>query len=754
MFKFLQANQFIAHSSSDERPSQSLTEHLANVAQQAAKFAEDFGEADCARLIGLWHDLGKATPEFQDKLRKNPHRRVNHKGMGAWWAFERGIYDVAFAIAGHHSGMPDKTTLQSMCESKVEGAWAGMAYFQTLRERLLSHAYPELEPKTRPDYRALTPTDFDLRVRMLFSCLVDADRLDTEQYCQGPAARSEAKFPLISELIDRFFDEQERFSKKSLLAENGDSDLFRLRRRVFEEARQAGEKPQGIFSLTVPTGGAKTRAALGFAFEQARTHGMKRVIVVLPYTSILDQMAEVYADIFGEDAFLLHYTGWQSRDGKNEVEESPLEKKMQLAAENWDAPLILTTTVQLFDSIFSNKPGDCRKLHNLANSIIVLDEVQTLPLKYLEPICSVLSGLQKNYGATILLSTATQPALDRVKGFPKPQEIIAEPEKDFQILKRVKYETHIDEQWPWEKVSETLLESGGSGMVIVNTKQHALDLFDIVQKTNPDALHLSTYMCGAHRRDVIEQVRLRLKEKDKRCLLISTQLVEAGVDIDFPLVMRAVGPLDRVVQAAGRCNREGKLGVEGGRMIVFKPEDNKMPRGVYETAKGHFELFIASGRFHPDDPATFPAYFAGLFQDVDLDCVWIEEGGRRVKIRINEERKRFNFRTVGDNFHLIEDGGTRAVFVGYDGGANKWEGSPAQKLLMQLSDAVRDQRRIVYRRLQPYMVQVFNKRVSSLLSQGIITEDSKTEELMWEKGEYSAEVGIAAGRLEIENHFA
>ena len=667
---------------------------------------------------------------------------MDHKGFGAMWAFEKVMPDVAFVIAGHHSGIPDRVTLQSRCESQTEDSWAGMAQYQTLRERLRSQSCPDLDPVAKPDYAALTktPTDFDLRIRMLFSCLVDADYLDTEAYCRGDDARNPVTFPCtISELTDRFFADQDRFMRERAATFEGDRRLLDLRCRVFDEASTAGALPRGVYSMTVPTGGAKTRAALGFALEHVRTHGMSRVIVALPYTSILDQLAEEYTSIFGKDSFLLHYTGWQSRGHADDLEESDLEKKTRLAAENWDAPLILTTTVQLFDSVFSNQPSDCRKLHNIADSVIVLDEVQTLPLKYLEPICDVLGCLVMNCGVTVLLSTATQPALDRVSSFAKrvgkPKEIISNPEANYQILRRVEYEVCIDKLWSWEQVAETLLESGGSGMVVVNTKKHALDLFDLVRDREPRALHLSTFMCGAHRRDVIDEIRRRLKDKE-RCLLVATQLVEAGVDIDFPLVMRAVGPLDRIVQAAGRCNREGKL--HRGKVIVFKPEDNKMPRGSYETGANTFEVMYRGKRFVPDDPNCFPDYFSRLFQDVDL--------GKEV----NEERGRLNFPGVAERFHLVEDGGTRAVFVGYDGRENRWDKSPAQVLLAQLAEATREKRRLLYQRLQSYVVQIFCTQVNKMKANGQVLEDRATEELYWPLG-YDRNVGIAQRKADTDS---
>jgi CRISPR-associated endonuclease/helicase Cas3 len=575
---------------------------------------------------------------------------------------------------------------------------------------------------------------------MLFSCLVDADYLDTELHFSGPDLRKGSGFPEIGRLADMFFaNHASKFGKGE-----ESSELNLLRCKLFEEAVETAAREPGVYSLTIPTGGGKTRTALGFAFRHAQTHGHRRVIVALPYTSILDQMATEYGKIFGEDNFLLHYSGWQGAEAAWKIEEeSAREKKMKLAAENWDASLILTTTVQLFDSIFSNRPGACRKLHNLAHSVIILDEVQTLPMKYWEPICDVLGLLVTQYSATVVLSTATQPALDRVPSFEKrvgkPREIITKPASAYQILKRVKYEIHIDEPWSWDKVADTLFEAGTSGMIIVNTKSHALELFKLVQEKDPDSLHLSTLMCGAHRRRVIEEIKQRL-ELEIPCRVVSTQLVEAGVDIDFPLVMRAVGPLDRIVQAAGRCNREGKLGREGGRVIVFKPEDNKMPQGSYQTGAGHFEVMYRGEKFIPDDPTTFPAYFARLLQDVD-------EG-----VELNKLRKRLMFETVAEKFHLIDRGATRSVFTGYDGTDNKWKGSPAEDLLKRLASTTGEAKRRIYRKLQPFVVEIYQNQVNWLKGT-VILEDSATGELYW-WGEYDDHVGIAKEQQELDNLFA
>ncbi len=311
-------------------------------------------------------------------------------------------------------------------------------------------------------------------------------------------------------------------------------------------------------------------------------HYLDQVIVAIPYTSIIEQTADVYRGIFGEEDGLVleHHSAVVVDDQEN----SPVTAQQawpRLASQNWDAPVVVTTTVQLFESLFANRPGRCRKLHNLARSVIVLDEVQTLPPDLLEPILDVLRQLVAHYGTTVVLSTATQPALDEspyLHGLPNVQEIIPTPERYFQKMQRVHYEVPAASQrWTWLEVAERL-RSERQALAIVNTKGDAMALLDALG--NQAALHLSTLMCGAHRRATLEEVRRRLKEGDP-CLLVSTQVVEAGVDLDFPVVLRAVGPLDRIVQAAGRCNREGRL--EAGQVIVFNPTEGGVPRGAYRA---------------------------------------------------------------------------------------------------------------------------------------------------------------------------
>ncbi len=731
----------IAHSARNDIPEQLLSDHVAGVLQRCCAFASRLGLEQEATFCALWHDLGKLTDDFQYKLTVSHGMKVDHKGFGALWSINQQLLDVAFVIAGHHGGMPDAAELKNKCTAESPDAWNCMSNYKQLKERIERIRPEELFPIAKPDYEKIArdPLAADFRTRLLYSCLVDADYLDTEaNYDKGK--RDEVTFPELSELADFFRANQAELILKRAKQYNKDEQLYKLRCEVSEQARQKGDNDQGVFSLTVPTGGGKSRAALGFAFQHAERHSnIQRIIVVLPYTSILDQLAQEYEEIFGANNFLLHYTGWQSRMSTDAVEETPEEKAMILAAENWDAPLILTTTVQFFDSLFSNKPSDCRKLHRIANSVIILDEVQMLPLKYLEPICDVLGRLVQDYGATVVLSTATQPALDQIPSFrtDRIMEIVDNPEHNYEILKRVNYLVEIQEPWSWEDVAVRLLKSE-SGMVVVNTKRHALELFELVKEKDSEALHLSTYMCGAHRRQVIEEIRIRLKNH-RRCRVVATQLVEAGVDLDFPLVMRAVGPLDRIVQAAGRCNREGKLGYAGGKVVVFKPDDNAMPAGSYRTGAAIFEAMFRSDRFVPDDPMIFPAYFKRLFNDVNLDADDIQ-GNRR----------HLNFETVARNFHLIDHGAMLSLYVGFGGAGNRWDSSPAQKLLEQVSACSVEQRRLRFRRLQPYSVQVFAKRLTDLLGQGLVVEHKLTGQYLW-LGTYSNDLGIATNQFEIES---
>jgi len=458
-----------------------------------------------------------------------------------------------------------------------------------------------------------------------------------------------------------------------------------------------------FFRLTVPTGGSKTRSSLAFALRHAATYGLSRVIYAIPYTSITEQTADEFRAIFPDEGVVLeHHSAVNIReDDRN----SPLQEMWtRLAAENWDAPLIVTTTVRLFESLLARSPSACRRLHNIARSVIILDEAQMLPTHVLNPILDVLGQLVTHYSTSVVLCTATQPALDKRAGFPGitgVRDIVPDPERLFATLKRVEYVAPVpDVRWTWEQVAERL-RGADQALAIVNTRADAVALLAALD--DPNALHLSTWMCGAHRREVLREVRRRLAA-GKPCRLVATQVVEAGVDIDFPLVLRALGPLDRIVQAAGRCNREGRWA--RGTVIIFEPADGHLPPGPYLTGTALTRALMDEGAFDFHDPDVYRRYFERYYGKVNLD----EQGIQRL-------RERLDYPEVAERFHLIADDTTPVVVLySPDGSA-----SPVPRLLAARAEDPADRRDLV-RSLQPYTVGLRERDLQKARQHGLVKE--------------------------------
>jgi CRISPR-associated endonuclease/helicase Cas3 len=445
---------------------------------------------------------------------------------------------------------------------------------------------------------------------------------------------------------------------------------------------------------------------MAFALKHALIHGLDRVVVAIPYTSIIEQTADVYRSIFGADVVVEHHSAVASR----EESADPISLNdvwSRLAAENWDASVIVTTTVQLFESLFNRKTTACRKLHNVARSVIILDEVQTLPVGLLEPILDSMRQLVAHYGVSVVLCTATQPALDDspyLKGLPNVREIVPVPGRFFMELGgRVRYELPpLGETWTWARVAEEM-GNAPQALAVVNTKRDALALLDALQ--DPEALHLSTLLCGAHRREVLNEVKRRLVQ-ELPCWLVSTQVVEAGVDLDFPLVLRATGPLDRIVQAAGRCNREGKLSV--GRVVVFEPTEGKLPPGVYKSATATSRTLLARSSFDFNNPAIYREYFLSLYQVVETDAKGIQA-----------LRKSLNYPEVAERFRMIDDDTAPVVvrYRGRDGTADE-----VDRLLSYVQHQDSKLPRWLLRQLQPYLVNVRTRLIDGYQRDGLLHE--------------------------------
>lgn len=691
-----------------------------------------FGAGEWGRLAGLWHDLGKYRPGFQAYIRqtRDPdahiEQRINgrdktHSLAGAAHAVatlgaQRGML-VAFLIAGHHAGLPD------LNESDGGGASLNARLASEDGRREYAESVAQVIPADvlagQPPVMGL-PDDWDgfaLWLRMLFSCLVDADFLDTEAYFTPDAAARRDNFPSLRQM-QRVLDEHLRGMAKRA-AMGGPSSLDAHRGEVLAACRAKAAFPPGFFTLTVPTGGGKTLSSLAFALEHALRQGKRRVVYAIPYTSIIEQNAKVFRNVFaplGDDVVVEHHSNL-------DVDEKQETHASRLAAENWDAPLIVTTNVQLFESLHAAHTSQCRKLHNLVDSVIVLDEAQMLPRGYLAPVLRVLKQLVAQYGATVVLCTATQPALGTrrepvtqrriLDGIDDAREIIDAPENLYAALRRV--EVHMPEDCqvarPWSEVADEVRRHE-CVLVIVNTRRDARELFELLH--DDDAVHLSAMMCAQHRTAVIAEVRDRLEARRagtpiRPLRVVSTQLVEAGVDLDFPVVYRALAGLDSIAQAAGRCNREGRL--DGlGHVQVFVPP-HQPPRGLMlQGAQTTMELAACSQALDPLAPATLRKYFDLLYGKGGLDEHSILE-------LLTPQRSAF--RNAAGKFRLIDENG-ESVIVPFNPNGGPNEASPVHEWLAVLA---RDgNAKWARRKLQRYVVSVPHWQVDRLLQHGDIEE--------------------------------
>lgn len=681
----------LAHSRNKQNQEHELKQHLTATGELARFFAQSIGAPDLAYFAGLFHDLGKYHPEFQEYLKGLRPYGPKHSTTGAIYA-SRFLDLLALVIAGHHSGLPAPSELKERLNQATE---------QKLAQEALASAEKDAGELLKvPDAKNLLPPfllqpDGDVRlktelfIRFLFSSVVDADFLDTEAHFEPERAAERGTTLYMAELWDRFSKNQAQLTGRK------DGAVNRARHEIYEYCLDAASWEPGIFSLTVPTGGGKTRSAMAFALRHALIHHFKRVIVAIPYTSIIEQTADVYREIFGPEAVLEHHSAVSANE---DDENSPTELRARLAAENWDAPIIVTTTVQLFESLFADKSSRCRKLHNIADSVLILDEVQTLPTDLLVPILDVLQQLVDYYHVSVVLCTATQPALAEGplrQGFRNVREIVRDPQHYFTSLRRVSYEFPlVQETWSWEHVAKVMCEEE-QVLAVVNTKKDALALLDALG-AEEGLFHLSTLLCGAHRRDVLRAIRKRLADGDP-CRVVSTQVVEAGVDLDFPVVLRAVGPLDRVIQAAGRCNREGRRPT--GRVIIFAPEAGGMPRGAYRAGTETFVAMLGKeGGVDLSQLDVVTDYFRQLYQAAELDGFGIQE-----------LRRQLNYPEVARRFRLIADD-TEQMIVRY-GDIETVNG---------YIQAIRHgglSRRLL-RLLQPYMVAVNRHLLPQLQSEG------------------------------------
>ena len=702
--------EYLAHISEDLKRVQSLEDHLQQTAALASTFASAFGDGPSLYVAGLVHDIGKYPQGWQNYLKRSSGYDLNispsicergtHSTAGAAWLLTNmqqpdALY-LAYVILGHHAGLPD------FYQGSGDSLTARLFEDEYLKANLLDGIdctalrLPEFVSPSKI-IKQMSNEYIHLGVRLIFSCLVDADYIDTERFMDNKITLARGKRASITELKDKF---DKFMAHKNTTVQQ--TPVNKIRKEIYEQCVEASMGAPGFYSLTVPTGGGKTLSAMAFALNHAVEHKKSRVIMAIPYTSIIEQTAKVYKygtddddkiqemkgkgeSLFGEENVLEHHS--------NVDPEKELYMNF-LASQNWDVPVVVTTNVQLFESLLAAKPSRCRKLHNLVNSIIILDEAQKIPAEYLRPILSVLKGLVEHFGVTVLFCTATQPALcgeigsfaTAIEGVENCTEIIQDTIGLYNDLKRVEYviyQNDINKKASWQEIAEELQKSR-QVLCIVNKRK---DCRELMKYMPGDTIQLSGLMCGQEISMLISQVK-RLLAEGKQVRVVSTQLVEAGVDIDFPEVWRAIAQLDSIAQAAGRANREGMLkaadgSTRPGKLVIFNPDSEpfgeiKIGAQLTTTLAGKKDYFnrISSRSF----ASYFKQFYAahGSLDKCNYDMLLVDEA----------ESGRMQFRSFAEEFKLIDTAGQKTVFVQFDDGikliSKLRQGHPDRKLMSAL----------------------------------------------------------------------
>lgn len=646
---------FLAHSENACGKVDLLRDHLSRVSELASEYAQFLGLEAEAKVSGILHDIGKYGDLFQKRL-EHKEKRIDHWSAGAYQAlnsYRWGGVGPALIIDGHHIGLQhgSKDYLRGLDPERLSqvhplGLKLSERDFKSILHRFHNDGLrlPELTTDQEPFFS--TADNFCasamLDLRMLYSAVVDADFIDTEAHFQASSDGNYYSRPIPPNLEPQMLLEilDEYLSQLSLSA-IASKEIKNLRKEILNDCLEAALKPPGLFTLTAPTGSGKTLAMLAFALKHAAVNGLRRIITVIPYLSIIEQTCQEYRKVFSgalnnwenmiiEDHSMARIEGDVPSEKSDLDSENEQVRQNKILAQNWDAPIIVTTSVQFLESLFSNRSSSCRKLHRLAGSVILLDEVQTIPVNLAVPTLATISRLSERFGTTVVFSTATQPAFNhldqRVKDLCingwKPEEIVRNVPRMFNLARRVKisHSGNYDAQMTWHDIA-TEMVSAKQSMCIVNLKRHAIELFDRLRAIAPDEthFHLSTNMCPQHRKSTLSAVKSLLKSNGS-CRLVATQCVEAGVDIDFPVVFRALGPLDSLSQAAGRCNRNGRS--KWGKFKIFLPEDEAYPDGAYRQAAGVTKTVLnnyVDQDFDLNDPAIFQSYYTTLYQITNPD---------------------------------------------------------------------------------------------------------------------------------------
>lgn len=710
--------QWYAHSGHDKLKSdwQLLPDHLISVATLAAEFARPLKLEKLAFLAGLFHDLGKYTENFQRRL-EGHDIAVDHSTAGAkvlkslTTGIDQSIAEIInYCILGHHAGLPDRMgeTTASFNQRMEKQVSINPEWKNDLSNYIHDHNFKDLVPDYVNNFSKLPlecAFSFSVMGRMIFSCLVDADFKDTEAfYAALNNCSVDRDWPklhdLLPELIARFNAHMAGFSGRS-------GELNSLRRQILSHIRNKAVEKPGLFTLTVPTGGGKTLASLGFALDHAQQYGHQRIIYAIPFTSIIDQTATIFRQVLGSDYILEHHSSIENNNP--DLIAFQQKEKLKLAMEDWAAPIVVTTNVQLFESLFSAKTSRNRKLHNIANSIIILDEAQTLPRHLLLPTIRMLRELAQHYGCTIVLCTATQPALGTRKEFPnglplEGRELAPDPVALTEKLARTQIH-HIGEMNNAALIDA--LAGNEQALVIVNSRRHALDLYKEAKTAGLNGLvHLTTRQYSAHRQHILTDIRDRLKS-GAPCRLIATSLIEAGVDIDFPVGWRAEAGLEQIIQAAGRVNREGKRPQNESFLHIFSTADYPPPAEIKTLINAMQRIF----QTHENNLASLQAiedYFSEVYWQLDTH---LDAKNILSRFTLSHMGSNFAYRSVGQDYRMIESG-LVPVIIKND--------QTATDLVHQLSIETISSAKLA-RQLQPYMVQIPSKARDLLCKNGHVT---------------------------------
>ena len=705
---------FFAHSTDDPSMGnwQSLSGHLLGVGALAQRNAQVFGGEDLAQVQGWLHDLGKYTQPFQERLRGST-QRVDHSTHGAQIALQRfGVAGqlLAYGIAGHHAGRAngqgegERSSLADRLAASLPALDPVWGRDLDLPDKLAMPAGFKPYSQDRQKAKERMPFQLSFLTRMLFSCLVDADFIDTERFYQSIENRGDPRSsaaPSLQALRAQLDTYLQGFS--------ADSAVNSLRADILQHVRQQAVQSPGLFSLTVPTGGGKTLASLAFALDHAIGHGLRRVIFVIPFTSIVEQNAAVFRKALGdlgERVVLEHHSAFvQTEAPRNDPDRYQSSQKLKLAMENWDAPIIVTTAVQFFESLFAARPSQCRKLHNIASSVVVLDEAQTMPLKLLRPCVAAIDELARNYRSSVVLCTATQPVLQAPAfdgGLEQVRELAPEPAQLFKKLERVRVR-HVG-VWDDEALA-TQMRSREKVLCIVNNRHHARAVYQAMADL-PGARHLTTLMCAKHRSAVLAEVREMLKA-GQPCRLVSTSLIEAGVDVDFPTVLRAEAGLDSIAQAAGRCNREGGRWLDASEVLVFATanKDWAPPPELLQYAQVAGEV-LRQFQGDPLSPKAMERYFSLLYWQKGSEQLDVPG---LMSLLQGSVPGNLPMETLASKFRMI-DSVQMPVIIPYD--------DKARKALRALEHA--QGCGALARELQPYLVQLPRQGFDALYKAGAV----------------------------------